>query len=161
MGVAVSFVYADWIAAFPQFTSIPQGTVTGIILPIAQLYLRNDGGGPVCDAATQTALLNLIVAHVAQLLWGVNGQPPSPVVGRLSSATEGSVSVATEFPMTANSAWFQQTPFGAAFWQATAAFRLGVYVPGSLPQYSNTLWPFGGAWGVIPLGVWSGAYGNC
>lgn len=130
MGVQVTFNYADWSIAFPQFATIQQAQIVNVVLPLAEIYNRNDGGGPVSTAATQTQLLNLMVAHVAQLLFGVNGAAPSPLVGRISNATEGSVSVAAEFPQNQNSAWFNQTPFGAAWWQATAAYRTMRYIPG-------------------------------
>src|SRR4051812_40368147 len=118
MGVAVDFDYAAWSALFPQFSTITQQQVSGLVLPIAEQYCRNDGGGPVTTAAIQTNLLNLMVAHCCQLLFGVNGNAPSEIVGRISDATEGSVSVSTEFPTTPTNAWFVQTPWGAMFWQA-------------------------------------------
>lgn len=130
MGVKVTFNYASWVAAYPQFTQLAQTQVTNGALPLAELYCRNDGGGPVSTAAIQTVLLNLMVAHICQLMYGANGQSPSPLVGRITDATEGSVSVSTDFPSTPNNAWFLQTPFGAAFWQATAAYRTMRYIPG-------------------------------
>lgn len=135
MGVKVTFDFATWQAAFPQFATLTEPQVVGVILPIAEIYNRNDGGGPVSAAATQTQLLNLMVAHVAQLLFGVNGQQPSAIVGRISNAAEGSVSVGTDYPQTQNSAWFNQTPFGAAWWQATAAYRTMRYIPKVTPQF--------------------------
>lgn len=142
MGVIVPFVYADWIAAYPQFApALTEAVVVGVILPIAELYCRNDGGGPVSTAQTQTTLLWLMVAHVAQLLYGPNGATPggSGIVGRIDSATEGSVSVHAEMPTTPTNAWFMQTPFGAAFWQATAAYRTMRYMPG--PRRVFQPWP--------------------
>jgi hypothetical protein len=112
MGIQVQFSYTTWAAGFPQFSTIKPDQINNIVLPIAQIYHRNDGGGPVTTAATQTALLNLMVAHIAQILFGVNGNAPSAIVGRISSATEGSVAVASEFPVTKSSAFFLQTPFG-------------------------------------------------
>jgi len=139
MGVQITFNYAVWAQGFPQFATLTQDQVVGVILPIAEIYNRNDGGGPVSSAAIQTQLLNLMVAHVAQLLFGVNGEAPSSLVGRISGATEGSVSVQTEFPQNQNSAWFNQTPFGAAWWQATAPYRTMRYVPG--PRRIFSPWP--------------------
>lgn len=139
MGVQITFNYAVWAHSFPQFSTLTSDQVVGVVLPIAEIYNRNDGGGPVSSAAIQTQLLNLMVAHVAQLLFGVNGQAPSSLVGRISGATEGSVSVQTEFPQNQNSAWFNQTPFGAAWWQATAAYRTMRYVPG--PRRVFNPWP--------------------
>jgi hypothetical protein len=130
VGVKVTFDYASWVLIYPQFSSLQQTQVTNGALPIAELYCRNDGGGPVSSAAIQVNLLGLMVAHICQLIYGANGQAPSPLVGRINNATEGSVSVGTDFPSTPNNAWFLQTPFGAAFWQATAAYRTMRYTPG-------------------------------
>lgn len=136
MGVRVTFNYTAWAAMFPMFGTLTQPQVVGMALPLAEQYCRNDGGGPVSTAATQTNLLNLMVAHICQLIFGVNGQPPSPLVGRISGATEGSVSVQTDFEQTTNSAWYNQTPFGAAYWAATAPYRTARYVPGPRRVFS-------------------------
>lgn len=139
MGVKVDFSYANFISTYPQFASLSEPQVVQGALPVAELYCRNDGGGPVTTAQTQTTLLNLMVAHICQLMYGANGQPSAGIVGRISNATEGSVSVAAEYPMTPNNAWFMQTPFGAAFWTATAAYRTMRYVPG--PRRNLNPWP--------------------
>lgn len=130
MGVKVDFSYSNFVAIYPQFATLSQTQVLQGALPVAELYCRNDGGGPVSNAETQTTLLNLMVAHIGQLMYGVNGQPAAGIVGRISDAAEGSVSVSADFPTTPSNAWFMQTPFGAAFWQATAAYRTMRYVPG-------------------------------
>ena len=139
---------------------------------LATTFCRNDGGGPVgagvggCGglfsffsspttsaAATQlqTNMLNLLTAHLAQLFAPLpTGQPASGLVGRITSASEGSVSVSAEFPASPAAAWFLQTAYGAAFWQMSAPFRTARYLPG--PQRVNNPWPiygrgFGGWWG--------------
>lgn len=130
MGVIVTFDPNAFIRLFPQFSSITPEMFTQVILPLAQQYCRNDGGGPVATAASQTNLLNLMVAHICQLFYpnGPNG-PAGPLVGMIKSVTEGSVDVSVEFPLTQNNAWYMQTPFGAAFWQASAAYRTMRYIP--------------------------------
>lgn len=132
MGVQVTFNYALWAQIFPQFKALSETQIVNLVLPLAEQYCRNDGGGPVTTAATQSNLLNLMVAHIAQLLYGVNGEAPSPLVGRISSATEGSVSVQTDWPSSANAngAWYNQTTFGAMYWQATLPYRTFRYMPG-------------------------------
>jgi hypothetical protein len=88
----------------------------------------------------RAALLNMLVAHLAQLnlpagggdgsAGGTNAAAPSPLVGRITNATEGSVSVQTQMDLPLGSAqWFNQTPYGAQFWAATAAYRTMRYVP--------------------------------
>ena len=153
MGVVVSFSYAAWIALFPQFgastpefTALTEQQVVGVILPLAEQYCRNDGGGPVTNANVQTQLLNLMVAHIAQLLFGSSRQPASSVVGRVSNASEGSVAVSVEFPTTPTNAWYVQTQYGAAYWQLILPYRLGRYVPKVTPQRQFGL-GFGPWWG--------------
>jgi hypothetical protein len=75
--------------------------------------------------------MNLVVAHLAAMRFGVNGQPPSPLVGRISSASEGSVSVSADMAgASASAAWWNQTTYGATAWQATNKYRRATYVPG-------------------------------
>ena len=68
MGIAVQFDPAAFAALFPTFT-LTSSQLTTLVLPIAEIYCRNDGGGPVSTAATQASLLNLMVAHVATLMF--------------------------------------------------------------------------------------------
>ena len=143
MGVIVTFDLAAWQLAFPQFASLTQEQVVVLALPIAEMYCRNDGGGPVSTAQTQTTLLNLMVAHICQLLYGPNpgtaGGGASGIVGRISGATQGTISVQSEFPTTPTNAFFLQTEFGAMFWAATASYRTARYIPG--PRRIFNPWP--------------------
>jgi hypothetical protein len=139
VGVQVTFSYTTWAALFPQFSNLTSNQVTGLVLPLAEQYCRNDGGGPVTTAASQSNLLNLMVAHVAQLLFGSTTQPLSPIVGRISSATEGSVSVQADMPSNPEAAWFYQTQYGAMFWAAMAPYRTMRYFPSARRRMSP--WP--------------------
>jgi len=68
-----------------------------------------------------------------------NGQsvPASPLVGRISNATEGSVNATTEMSYPAGSAqWFNQTRYGAEAYGGMAQFRSMLYVPGPVPPYN-------------------------
>jgi hypothetical protein len=155
MGVQITFNFDSWIQLFTEFTylSPQQGA---LYFGLAETVHRNDGGGPVTDATTQTNLLYLATAHVAKLL----APPPSggnapgrdtSVVGRVTNASEGSVSVATEMPMNPNSAWWQTTQYGSMYWQMSQVFRTMRYIPGA-PKPNNP-WPiFGTGWG--PGGWW-------
>lgn len=79
-------------------------------------------------------LLNMATAHIAALNSPLNGQASSPLVGRITNASEGSVSVQTQFDVPPGSAqWWAQTKYGAAFYAATAQFRVMQYFPG--PEY--------------------------
>jgi hypothetical protein len=133
MNPAVAFVYADWIAAFPVFGAVSS--------PLAQSYFNrasnifpNSTTNPAFAAGTLLSLLYLATAHVAWINAprdangnpASTGQPPAPLVGRISSATEGSVSVGVELSGgddTPSKAYWVQTPFGIEFWAATARYR--------------------------------------
>jgi hypothetical protein len=53
----------------------------------------------------------------------------SSLVGRISSASEGSVSIATDYNIGGNSAqWYNQTPYGAEYWALTVRYRSSLYV---------------------------------
>ena len=124
----VTFVPADFTAAFPAFASVPTGVLTANF-GFATLMLNNSCCSVVRDAPTRANLLNLMTAHITALLNGTNGQPPQGVVGRISSAAEGSVSLSTEMLAKSESAsYWQQTPWGAMFWQATIGYRTAHYV---------------------------------
>ena len=140
MGVQVTFISAQFRIDFPTFAGLTDAQLNGIILPIAQIYCRNDGGGPVTLASTQTALLNLMVAHVATLLFGPDGATPTTLVGRIASAGQGSVNVSTEFPVTQSEKWFTQTQWGAAYLQAVAAYRSMTYIPKTRPLSRRPVW---------------------
>lgn len=132
-GGAVSvFNYATFVTLFPQFAANPPQTTLQLYYNLAgDVWLRNDGTGPVSSQNLQNDLMNLLTAHLATLFSGPDGNDPTGLVGRISSASEGSVSVSTEFQSTMNAAWFSQTQPGATFWAATAPFRsFAAYRPG-------------------------------
>lgn len=146
-GAIATFDVASFRATYPAFSEFPPDATLATYFALAgEVWLRNDGTGPVRTTTLQTALMNMLTAHLAQLFSGPDGNDPSGLVGRISSATEGSVTVASEYESTMNSAWFNQTPYGAAFWQATAAYRtFAAYLPGR-NRFGNGIagGPFGG-----------------
>lgn len=123
---------------YPEFSTISNGVLNGYF-GLATIYLDNSDNSPVCDCTTRAVLLNLLVAHITALYAGVNGQAPSGLVGRVSQATEGSVSVTADMGATTNSqAWYMQTQYGASYWAATAQFRTARYLPGrSFPNVAR------------------------
>ena len=115
--------------AYPEFAGVADGFLANCF-EIATLYLSNEDCSVVQDLARRETLLWMLTAHVAYLRGalspaGVAGGP-SPV-GRVSSATQGSVSVSTDYPSHPTAAWFAQTGYGAMFWQATSKLRSFVY----------------------------------
>lgn len=128
----VAFDPARFKARYPEFSTVDD-MVLGDYFVEATLYLNNTDTSRVQDVAQRALLLNMLVAHIGALNGsGVNGAGASPLVGRISSATEGSVSVSTEFaaPTSGTQAWFFQTKYGTSWWAATARYRQAVYIPG-------------------------------
>ena len=113
-----------WVQRYPEFKGIA-APVIGLYAAEAQLYC---GGvlARTCDPAQQQMLLGMVTAHVAQL-----AQCDS-TVGRITDATEGSVSISTEYASETpgSMAWYVQTKYGAAYWQATLRFRTMRFAPG-------------------------------
>jgi hypothetical protein len=129
MAVAV-FNPAFFHARYPQFANVADGTLGAYFLE-AGLYLNNTDGSRVSNLTKRLVLLNMLVAHISMLNGDLSADGQALPVGRVSQAAEGSVSASLEYalPATATQAWFDQTPFGAAFWAATAYLRSAVYRP--------------------------------
>ncbi len=136
MGAVAIFNYGAWKARYPEFDTTVSEATADLYFAEATLYLANDGTGPVRDLpapapSIQLVLLNMLTAHIAQLNSGSSIQPVVPLVGRINTATEGSVSVGAELPnLPGSAAWYAQTKYGLNFWQATAAYRTFRYRPG-------------------------------
>ncbi len=138
MGVIVAFNYSTpgdplnpaWVLRYPEFAAVAQDTATGYWNE-ATLYHANDGSGPVKTEAAQRTLLNMVTAHIAARYSQSQGSPvpgapqdASSIVGRISSASEGSVSVQTENQYPPGSAqWWQTTKYGSDYWNATKPYR--------------------------------------
>ncbi len=154
MGVIVAFDYDKLIAQFPAMAPVgPQ--LLEVYWDIATTMHGNDGSGPIAKESLQRSLLNMLTAHIAQLFApkDPSGNPSAAgttsigVVGRVQSATEGSVSIATaalEGFNTAQASWLGQTQYGALYWAATAQFRTMRYQPppcGIYGPYSTVVTP--------------------
>lgn len=127
----VTLNIANFRAMYPEFSN-----VTDPILPFlfdqATDYLNNTDFSLVDDAVKRERLLYMLMAHIAYVRYGDNkGNGGSGMVGRISSASEGSVSVSSELgPIEFRYAWYTQSPYGMAFWQATKVYRMANYYPG-------------------------------
>ena len=78
-----------------------------------------------------TLIMYAITAHVAALNVGTNGAPASGLVGRISSASEGSVSVSVDLAVPKGAEWWGQTKYGFSAYQMLAPFRqFRYFVPG-------------------------------
>lgn len=131
MGAVATFSYPTFVGRYPEFQGIDPGLAAAYFAE-ATLYLRNDGTGPVQDAGQQLVLLNMLTAHIAKLnALNPDGSSASGLVGPITSATEGSVSVSSGLAVgTGVEGWLQQSSYGYAFWSATAPYRAFRYVPG-------------------------------
>ncbi len=143
-GVVV-FDYAAWILQYPEFTTTVNSGQGQADFNQATLYLDNTAGSPIVDAAVggkRETILYLTTAHVAQLLQGSSIQPVSPLVGQITNASEGSVSVAVAKFEPASAAWWAQTRYGLMAWQAMAPYRTALYVPGRQIPVAQQSYPF-------------------
>lgn len=151
---AVTFNYALWQAMFPELGAIPITAATGYFMRASILFANPSR--VVSDPNNLLTLLNLLTAHIAALNNQGQGQqsPGSPLdptnpVGRISNATEGSVSVQTQndYPP-GTPQWYQQTRYGSEFWTATAQYRTMRYERGQLQPgaVGPGLFGFDGGW---------------
>jgi hypothetical protein len=148
----VAFDYAWFMRRYPELSEwvspdVGQGyfdLATGFLAPgnsgpppASAFWLiwscgdRPQGMSVFIDIPQRQLLLGLLTAHIAKLFAPINGVPSPDFVGRLASASEGSVSTSFDFPgVTPNSAWYMQTKYGAMYWAMTARYRSMRYVPG-------------------------------
>lgn len=117
----------QFVARYPEFTAAQAANpaLFASLFAEAGLYLNNTDASPVCNVATRTLYLNMLVAHIA-FISGVltaDGQPKP--VGRVSQGAEGTVSASFDWNQLTpgTGPWFQQSQYGAAFWQATSSLR--------------------------------------
>jgi hypothetical protein len=139
-GVVV-FDLDEFIGIYPEFSTAASGTLA-TNFNLATLNLSNCCGSAVFDPNVRQSLLYLLTAHISLLFTpcGANNNQPPGIVGRVSSAGEGSVSVSAEMPTTIEAGWYNQTKYGAQFWAITAAVRTMHYVPA--PCNQNGLGPY-------------------
>lgn len=94
----------------------------------AESLLDNTGRSIVKKPEEREMLLFLLVRHFAALN---ERAAQGGLVGRIASASEGSVSVSADMgAVGGNAAWYLQTPYGATYWQLTAKYRRFRYVSG-------------------------------
>lgn len=115
-------------ARYPEFTAVAD-LMLGECFGEAGLYLSNKDNSRVQDVARRALLLNMLTAHIAKLGGALSADGQALPVGRVSSASEGSVSASFEHLTPGTAAWFNQTQYGASFWQATSNLRSMRYVP--------------------------------
>ena len=145
MSGTVDFVADDFRAQYPEFAGLSDAVLLRM-WDWANLYLCNHDNSPVPDLGRRRVLLYLLTAHCCALWYGQQpgnqqgGGTAAPVgggimssPGRVSSASEGSVSVSLDYPVTPGGEWFTQTQYGAAFWQAVRSLIGFRYRPMRIP----------------------------
>ena len=133
----VAFDPAAFIIRYPEFSSA-NPAMLGMLFNEACYYCDNTDNSQVQDIPTRTAFLWMLTAHITALNIGTNGKAANTLVGRISDAKEGSVSVKADMGTTSEAAaWYQQTKYGAAYWRASSGFRAMLYIapPQRIPSY--------------------------
>lgn len=152
----VVFDPAGFKTTFPEFVGVSDARATGLFNLAQGAILDNTDNSPVMDLSYRTELFYMLVAHLL-LIFGAldtptaNNAPP----GRVSSATEGTITSAFEYAMPAGSAiapWFLQTKYGAMYWTMTARFRSAKYfaIGNSGVGFSKA---FGAPYWQVPGGI--------
>lgn len=130
----INFSYLDFINIYPEFSSTVAETAFDYrVYTVADGVFANNVTNPASAAGTKsfTAMFALMCAHISQLSFGSESTPANRLVGRVYSASEGSVSLDIEMPAGNKSSdlrtWLYQTQYGATFWNMTSKYRLGFY----------------------------------
>lgn len=118
-------------AMFPEFSNVTDETLP-FLFDQATDYLNNSDFSLVDDVIKRERLLYLLMAHLAYVRYGdANGNGGTGMVGRISSASEGSVSASSDAGQVEfRYMWYTQSQYGMGFWQATKVYRMANYYPG-------------------------------
>ena len=138
-GVVV-FDYQAWVDQYPEFSTVGVGQAQSFFNRVTVGGLvDNTPCSVIQDLFQRTILLNMAVSHMAFLFAPDASGQPRQLVGRISSATEGSVSVQTEYKIPTGDleAWWNQSPYGAEYYAATTRFRTAFYVPAPVQRFGG------------------------
>jgi hypothetical protein len=158
------FQFSIWAQRFPALMNpLPPVTTPteaflqvlyseALLLPEAS-RITND---PTLSGGQVTAMMNLMVAHLV----AINNRDAS-IVGRISQGTQGSVAVATDYPVKGTTeAWWGQTQYGAELWRMMAPYRTMQYAVGPGAFNNPNCGPFGTYIGPqSPFGFGFGGWG--
>lgn len=146
----VTFDYLAWSGLYPEFGATVNEPQAQQYFNLATLYVDNTACSlvPFSSASgnpIRGPILDMMTAHMAQLMAGSSIQPAGPLVGRISDVSEGSVSVSTDVTgLPGTAVWFAQTRYGLNAWQAMAPFRTGMFIPPPQIPLAAQSWPGGG-----------------
>jgi hypothetical protein len=147
----VTFDFPTWIGLFPEFTPLGQA--------LGQSYFNLAAATIVANATTNPAfgdgnLLNCPKDPNGNPTASASGAVASQLVGRISSASEGSVSVQTEYPLNPDASalekYLTQTRYGQLllielkpYWTAQYAARPTFVFGGRFRSpFGRSLWPW-------------------
>lgn len=164
MTPVVTFSTSEFNAMFPVFLTCDAIAEESWFVRASRIF-ANDPCNPANSGglAQMKGLLYLLTAHIGWLnaardasgmptSAGLAVAPPPGLVGRINTASEGSVSVGADMgDVNAGSpsqAWYMQSAFGAEFWAATAQYRTARYIarptivpgavyPGGYPRFGR------------------------
>ena len=133
---AVTFNYGTWTTRFPEF-AVVSSALAQLYFDEASIICRNSVGECEVETWALPIWLNLLTAHIAWLNAPRDpqgnpasaGEAESAIVGQITNASEGSVSVALKANTNPTADWYMQSRYGAEYWQMTAAIRTMHYVP--------------------------------
>jgi hypothetical protein len=147
----VVFDYPTWIAQFPEFSGCSPAQGQGWFNRASLMFANAGWTGALPQAPT---LLYLLTSHIGWLnaprdandMPASAGQPAPPLVGRISNASEGSVSVQVDMgdanAASPSQAWYEQTKWGAEFFAFCAQFRTARYAARPSPMPVGGSYPF-------------------
>ena len=141
MSDPVTFSFSEWTTMFPEFAAT-NPTTAQTWFDRASFLCGNQTTNPLyCVTNMLKNAIYLLTAHIAWLnaprdatgVPAASGQPAPPIVGRINSASEGSVSLGADMGNadsgSPSQAWYMQTKYGAEYWAVTACVRTANYVP--------------------------------
>jgi hypothetical protein len=144
-----AFSMAEFSARFPELSATPASYVARQFVSAGR-YWRNDGTSETQQQFVQDDLMYLLTAHLVALFapptsagGAAAGAPGSTLVGRINTASEGSVSVGAEYGnQPAGAAFFNQTRYGADAYSTMRIYRTMHYRRGRTRNFNP--WP--GQW---------------
>jgi len=128
----VAFDTGTFYLRFPELAGVSPSQLT-FYFQLAGDFVNNTDCSivPYCPPTVlaREDALYLTVAHLAKLFGTNAGISPSPIVGRIDTATEGSVSVGATVDIKSQSAqWWLSSVYGFAVWQLLAPWRSALYI---------------------------------
>lgn len=128
---------------FPQFNKLTNKQLEWFF-ETAESLLDNSKSSCI-SLKERKKLFFYLVAHLAELQGRID-DGNSSLVGRVSSASEGSVSISTEMPMGtgAQEQWLKQTPYGAQYYVLIRKYLTAILIQTNAPMPVNrSRWHYG------------------